>query len=61
MINCFTEDASVHIGIHGLHQGRKAPEELFRVDNDAMSTKWTTCHFVTHPVIYIAENTATGN
>jgi ketosteroid isomerase-like protein len=61
IIDCFTEDATVEIGKHGLRKGRAEITKLFKQDiNKTNAGKGRDGHFVVQPVISVEDDKATG-
>ena len=60
MVDCFTEDAVINIGKHGLRKGKDEIKKLFKVDVAKVNEKWDGCHFVTQPIVDIDGEKATG-
>ena len=60
MVNCFTDDAVINIGKHGLRKGKEEITKLFTVDVARVNAKWNGCHFVTQPIINVDGDKATG-
>jgi ketosteroid isomerase-like protein len=61
ILNCFTDDAWVHIGGRPLHRGKKELEKLFKIDIAKQNEKTNGCHFVMQPIISVDGNRATGS
>ena len=61
MIDCFAEDASADIGVHGLRRGREEITKLFKVTMANQLSGWNGGHFVTQPVISVNGDKATGH
>jgi hypothetical protein len=61
IIDCFTEDASVDIGKHGLHKGKAEFTRLFKEKINKMNVGTErNGHFVIQPIIEVDGDTATG-
>lgn len=59
VLDCFTDDATVEIGISGAHAGRAAIARLFKADIGTRHVGKEMI-FLAHPVIDVAGDHATG-
>ncbi len=61
ILNCFAEDAWVHIERRPLFRGKKEIEKLFKIDIAKNNEKTNGCHFVMQPLIKVDGDKATGS
>jgi len=51
VIDCFTQDATADIGMHGSHQGKEELSVLFKSKIAKVNEKWNGSHFVLQTII----------